>query len=823
MRFRIWGKFPAGQRGRRFFKETDMRSIEIYTKWIRAPYKRWLAILGILGTLASAFLVVSAWRHARLIAPPSTLYLLDRHGRFLGEVGAAEGQEYGYWPLETLPERVAAATIAVEDHRFHSHPGVDPIACIRAFRQNLEAGKRLSGASTLAMQVARIQNPGPRTYFRKSREALTAIFMTWRHGREAVLRHYLRIVPYGNRIHGIAYAARRYFSKPIEDLSWAEIAFLAAIPQAPARMNPFTATGHSAAARRGRKILNLLLAAERLSPEEYALACDQIRALDVPVLQERPQDALHAILRLEKMLLEAGHASLQGKRHIVDTTLDLNIQQEIAWTTFESLAEWEHQGAGNGAVIVLDRISNEVLAWIGSGDYFDRNHAGAIDYTSVPRSPGSTLKPFIYAQALERGIITPATILDDIERGAGGITNADKLFLGPLLPRVALANSRNVPAANLLQTLGTASGYDFMRDLELHDGMHSPMHFGLGLTIGTMPVTLEQLVRAYTVFSREGIYGDLIWYEDQPHGVSRRLLTEETARIVTLFLSDPMARLPSFTRMGALEYPFPVAVKTGTSSRYRDAWTVAFTPRFVVGVWIGDPDYMPMNHLTGYRSAAELVQRILFRLHSDDLNGLRDLGFPPPRGYEPIRLCALTGRLAMDGCPKVHMEWFKPGTGPTEYCTAHVLLAVDKRSGRPASSRTPAEHVEVRNFVDLPPRYNEWMTKAGLRPLPTLFDIASISGPDNTASAAHLTITAPENSMRLIQDPETPAENETLALKATMDTRATQLLWYVDGRPFQLVNYPYTARWPIEPGRHMFQVRLPNTPVVSAPIHVIVE
>lgn len=796
---------------------------ELYKKWIGTARRCRLAASVLLCCLAAFPLVVSAWRHARLISPPTTFYLQDRNGKFLGEVGAEDGQENGYWPLETLPPRVAAATVAVEDRRFYSHPGVDPISCIRALRQNLTAGKRISGASTLAMQVARMQDPGPRSYFRKIREALTAVFLTWRYGREAVLRHYLRIVPYGNRIHGIDYAARRYFDKPVEDLSWAEIAFLAAIPQAPAHMNPFTATGHSAATTRGRRILNLLLAAGKLSRDEYVLACGQIRNLDVPLLRERPRSAMHAILHLEGMLTGGANRVRSTARPIVKTTLDLDIQEEVAWTTFEALSAWEPKGAENGAVIVVDRLSNEVLAWIGSSDYFNPEHSGSIDYASVPRSPGSTLKPFIYAQALDRGVITPATILDDIERGAGGIINADKSFMGPLLPRVALANSRNVPAANLLHQLGMENGYDFMRDLGLHDGTQSPERFGLGLTIGAMPVTLEHLVRAYTVLAREGKYGDLVWYEGQPETGCRQLLTEETARIVTLFLSDPLARLPSFTRMGAMEYPFPVAVKTGTSSRFRDAWTVAYTPRYVAGVWIGDPDYKPMNHLSGYRAAAELMQRILFRLHKDDLQGLKDLGFPPPRGFEPVRLCALTGRLATDACPKVHIEWFKPGTGPMEHCDAHVRLAVDKRSGRPASLRTPAEYVETRNFVNLPPRYAEWMSDAGLRPLPRPSDISPMIESAATRNNPKLTITAPENRMRLIRDPETPDDNATLALKAIIDTAAPQLLWYVDGLPFQLVEYPYTARWPIVSGRHTFQVRLPNTPVVSSSINVIVQ
>jgi penicillin-binding protein 1C len=789
-------------------------------------WKRRFRLIGI--ACVAIFLALSVWvgvvwHRARLIAPSPTLYLLDRHGRFLGETGADTENAYGFWPLAGLPPRVVQATIAVEDRRFYQHPGVDPRAVGRAIFQNIHTGKRLSGASTLAMQVARLQNPGSRGYFRKATEALTALFLTWRYGRDAILSHYLQIVPYGNRIHGISYASRRYFDKPVEDLCWAEIAFLAAIPQAPAQMNPYYTQGYQSAVQRGKKILNLLLDGGQLNQEEYALACNQLQSIKIPYMGERPRYALHAILHLGNMLNTPESRMMRNWLPIIKTTLDLEIQEEISWLTGQALKTWRHEGAGNAAVIVLDKNTNEVLAWVGSVDYFDAAHAGAIDYTSVPRSPGSSLKPFIYALAMDRGTLTPATILDDLQRSAGGITNADDLFLGPLLPRMALANSRNVPAANLLQQLRVETGYDFFHDLGLHNGAQPARQYGLGLAIGGMPVTLEQLVRAYTIFSQEGRLGNLIWYEGQPQQPPRRLLTEETARILSLILSDPLARLPSFARMGAMEYPFPVAVKTGTSSRFRDAWTLAYTTRYVIGVWIGDPDFRPMNHLTGYRSAAELAQSALLSLHQDQIQGLMDFGFPPPRGYQPVRLCALSGSLATRACDRVVEEWFRPGSGPVEYCKAHVLLAIDRRDNLPATPLTPTEFTEARSFVDLPPQYAEWAAAAGLPRLPQPRERTSMIGSEATAQTIHVTITAPENGLRLLRDPETPSTNSSLALKAEVRPQVPQIVWYVDRQPFQLAEYPYSVRWVAQPGEHIFQARVPNSTIASAPIRVIVQ
>jgi penicillin-binding protein 1C len=773
----------------------------------------WLAALA--GLTAIAITVVGVAR-ARLEAPSPTVLLTDRHGAFLGEVGGSDATGYGYWPLADVPKRVAAATVAIEDHRFWHHPGIDPWAVARAIVQDLRAGAAVSGASTLAMQVARMQRPGPRTLIKKASEAVTALCLTARYGRERVLRHYLRLVPYGNQVHGIAHAARRYLDKPVQDLSWAEIAFLAAIPQAPAQMNPFSFAGHRRAVARGRHILALLAADGLLRPAEERAADAELAAIAMPPRPERPACALHPVLALEHELAGSG-------RQIVHTTIDLELQNEVEWLAFQAVSAWEADGAGNAAVLIVDRPTREVLAWVGSTGYTDGNVAGAIDYCRVPRSPGSALKPFLYAYALEHGVVTPSTILDDLARGAGGIGNADSRFLGPLLPRVALANSRNVPAANLLDEIGLETGYDLFARLGLHHYRQPVSRWGLGLAIGNMPVTLEHLVRAYTVLAGDGTLGDLVLYRGQRLARPERIFSEDTVREITLFLSDPMARLPSFPRVGHLEYPFPVAVKTGTSTNYHDAWTVAWSKRYLVGAWVGHPDFEPMR-MGGYRAAA-LVKEVLLRLEPTSADGLEDVGFPPPRSWRPARLCALSGRLATPACDHVVLEYFPPGQRPVRRCRVHVRAAVDIRDGRLATSATPRTDIEVRTFVDLPPRYAAWQAEAGL-PRPP-------AAPDGPRAAAemmrlaeappHIAITAPTPQLRLLRDPETPAGFSTLGLAAIVDPPAPQVVWYVDGRPFTIAAYPYTARWPLEPGHHSFQVRLPHVDARSGLVRITVD
>jgi penicillin-binding protein 1C len=757
-----------------------------------------------------------AGARATLHTPPPTLLLRDRHGTFLGEVSSPAG--HGYWPSDPLPPRVIAATLALEDHRFYDHPGVDPLAVARAVRQNLDAGETVSGASTLAMQVARMQDPAPRTLPNKLVEATTAVLLTARYGRDAVLAQYLALAPYGNDIHGIAYAARRYLDKPVADLSWAETAFLCALPQAPSRTNPFDSRGRARAVERARRILAYLHADGLMSDAELSLAQEELGRLRVPDKGRRPMDALHVVLRLGE--------SLGAIDPMVSTTLDLPMQSRVTMMVNDKLADWADRGARNAAVMVVDRATWEVRVAVGSSDYDDRARAGAIDYTRTPRSPGSTLKPFFYALALDRGLITPATVLDDLGRGPDAIENADGTALGPMLPRQALANSRNVPAVELLSRLGLGEGYALLGELGLHHDEQPAEHYGLGLAIGGLPTRLDALVGAYTTLAGDGRLEPLRWVVPPPgaRGASQasakppspRVFSATTARLLTLFLSDPMARLPSFPRMGASEYPFPVAVKTGTSADYRDAWTVAWSTRWLVGVWVGDPTAEPMAHLGGFSSAAELAQDVILDLHGAQRDGMSDLSFPPPSAWTSARLCPLTGHLAGEACSRAVTEWFPPTQMPTEPCAAHQRLAVDLRDGALATAETPERYTRVETFVELPPRFAAWQTRAGLPRPPS--PRVSAGRAAATVEAPTVRVTSPRTGDHVLRDPESP--KGTLALEATVDPPIPQLLWYVDGEPYQLVDYPYSARWTIVPGEHRFEARVPATPLGSNVVRV---
>jgi penicillin-binding protein 1C len=694
----------------------------------------WVAVAGALVLLPYLFTVLS---RAHFESPKPTPIVYDRHGSFLAQFGddvrTSAGRhltEYGYWPVDPLPARVVSATLALEDHRFWSHPGVDPHAVLRAAWQDLVTLRRRSGASTIAMQVARMQHLEPRTPWAKAVEAGTALVLTARYGRAAILAQYLRLVPYGNGSHGIGHAARWYFAKPAADLSWAEIALLCAIPRAPAAYNPLHPAGLRRARERAGRILDALRGQGVIADPEYRTASMQLAMLQPGPEPLRPADALHTILRLRDMLAEAA-APAHPTDDRVTASLDLGVQHTVATLLRDHLAIWRNAGARQAAAIVVERGTNAVLAAVGSDRYRDPN-GGAIDFTRAIRSPGSTLKPFLYAAALQHGLLHPAEMLDDGPGHSAGIRNADSRYLGPLPPGQALANSRNVPAADVLRRLGIGTGFDLFRELGLDTLDVAPDSLGLAMAIGALPTSLDRLADAYAALADDGMQRDLLWYHGQAVAPSRRVFSVTAVREVGLFLSDPLARLPSFPRYGSTEYPFPVAVKTGTSQGFRDAWTVAWSSKFVVGAWVGRSDDGTMARLGGANSAAPLVRAILLALHHAVPGDLADTSFAVPDGYVSAPVCAGPAETPGDTCSRTLATWLPPS--------------------KSAPATTPMQ-------------------------VPAADD-----------AAVRLSVVTPEAGSRIWRNPERPPAADRLMLRAKTTPHVPQIVWYVDGMPYALTD-----------------------------------
>jgi penicillin-binding protein 1C len=770
-----------------------------------------------------------------LVSPTPTPFFEDHQGRYISE-GWGSDTPKGYWTLENdIPQRVKEAFLCIEDKRFYQHSGVDWYAIGRAVVNNFTNGPR-HGASTIAMQVARMQEPGKRTYWKKLCEIVIARLLVRKYGREAVLRHYLSLVPQGNRIHGSAYAARRYFGKPLEDIGWAEAALLASLPKAPGRMNLFSAKGFDRASKRAGIVLKLLFQQGRIDADTYRAVRRHLARLTPPVRETRPYHSFHAIMNMEEAMKETGvtafHRPIRG-------SLDLELQEFLSFVSLDAMARYRPLGAGNIAMMVVERETGRVRGYLGSEYYYDDRNAGAIDYGRTPRASGSTLKPFIYALGLMEHRYTPAAILADLpfhithSSGQYLVSNYDSNFLGPMLYRKALANSRNTPAVQVLQEVGLERAHDFFRKIGLERTNNAARHYGLSLAIGGLYVTLQDLVQAYGILANEGRAFTLNWFETklnksfagsrgsftkEPLAAggninSKQVFPEDISRQVALFLSDPLARLPSFPRMGVMEYMFPVAVKTGTSQGFRDAWAVAWSRRYVVGVWIGHPNNDSMKEVNG-ASAAGVVKRIMLHLHPGENRGIDESPFPPPRGFRAVRLCALSGRRATDLCTEVVLEYFKPGTEPVAVCGVHRQYPVDRLTGVLADERTSSSDMELKTFVVLPPEYSAWAASRGYEKPPV--EVQSLP-------FASVEIRNPMNRSRVLLDPETPREFQTLALKAKVEPAVPRIIWIVDGKPLEPVSYPYVVRWPLEPGEHTFQACFPRANVRSEVVTISVS
>jgi penicillin-binding protein 1C len=519
-------------------------------------------------------------------------------------------------------------------------------------------------------------------------------------------------------------------------------------------MNPLHPAGRADAIKRGQRVLDELVAQGILPPAALPTARAQLAAITLSPIPRRP-DAIHEILAIGKLIQAGRGPALDPADPRLRATIDLRLQAELAAMLRGHLARWREAGAQQAAAMVVRRDGREVLAAIGSAG--DGGPGGAIDFSRAPRSPGSTLKPFLYALALDRGVLRADEVMQDRPDGAAGIGNADGFFLGPLLPRQALANSRNVPAATLLRRIGLQTAFAALRDFGLHDSAGPAERFGLAMAIGALPSTLERLVRGYATLADGGRDGDLVWLRGTPAGPRKQVVGEDAARLVGAFLSDPMARLPSFPRYGDGEFPFPVALKTGTSQGYRDAWTLAWSRDYVVGVWVGRADAGPMRGLSGARAAGGLASDILLALHGATRADLTAGELPAPAGRVATELCTETGTVAA-ACAGTLTEWVGP----------------------------PAP--------DAP-----------------------------TAGAVRLSIIAPDQNSRIWRNPEVPGAVNRLVLRAAAEPRVPQVVWLVDGAPVATADPAKPFLWPMTPGAHRFQIRLPFAATASASVRVVVE
>ncbi len=701
-----------------------------------------------------AALCLLAWYTLPLfITPPqlpaaadSTVY--DRHGEFLGLIPAADG--YRCQGLTAVPHELARCLVAAEDARFYSHGGVDLLATARAAWNRLR-GTSLSGASTLTMQLAKLCNPpAERRYSTKIKEALQARALEYKHSKEELLLAYLNTADFGNQCRGAEAAALFYFGKHAAELQTHEAALLAALVRAPSRLDPLRHP--QAALARRNFILNKLG-----EPTDAPLGV-QARRINAPTFLGKTPGTL---------------------------TLDAALQNDIATLALQELHHLYRNNVSQAAVVVIDNRSGELLVAIPAADPASPR-GGQLNGTAIPRSAGSTLKPFVYLQAFGNGA-WPGTVMADVEtlyRSEDGIRapgNYNNKYMGPISIRQALGCSQNIPAMEALNRFGGEEAFlHLLRSL----GMRlsgDKKEYGLGLAIGNAHVTLTELAHAYSTLARGGV--QLPLHTQLPHGntAGSPLLNPLHCYQIAHILSDRGARAAAFGAAEALSFPFRCAAKTGTSSDFRDNWCCGFTAEYTVAVWVGNFDNSPMQGISGITGAGPIFHRVMLRLQ--EYNGA-PLSFPTrPAGLTEVEIDTRTGGRANAQTPRT--------CHATELATAEQLAALP----------TPALDTQGRAILDS--RYAEWFPRHG-NPRHFVLDATATTG-------RRPAILIPAHGTTVVLDPTLPNAGRYLELRATMPATTTEWsspslrIIYRNGRHYALLT----------PGRHTIRATTPQATVES--------
>jgi penicillin-binding protein 1C len=587
--------------------------------------------------------------------PPQSVEFVDRTGRPLRRILQDQRIYRSRCSLSEVSPNAIAATLSAEDKRFRAHSGIDGLAIVRALVQAVRTGQVRSGASTITEQLVKLSCPdSPRGVWAKISEAWGALSLERHWSKDRILEEYLNRLNYGDLQVGLAAASRDYFEKPPSDLSAAEAAFLAAIPQAPSRLDPFT---HFAAAKaRQRWVLHRMQVNGFLDDETY------IRATTEPLRLRQHSREFAAPLFVDLLLERRGTLPPEGG--VVRTTIDLSLNQWIEQVIARQLQTLADKNVTAAAAVVIHNSTGEVFALSGSGDYFEPG-IGQINGAWSARSAGSALKPFTYICALERGAF-PGTVIADVptdfptETGLYHPNNYNHRFYGPVTLRFALTNSLNVAAIKVLeQEGGPETLYSALQRAGIKTLEHPAAYYGLGLTIGNGEVRLLELTNAFASLARLGVYKPFRLLTPSSPGAprtpstgSQRIFDERAAYLLADMLSDNHARAGTFGLNSYLSFDFPVACKTGTSSNYRDNWTIGFTPEWTVGVWVGNPDNSAMRGITGVTGAAPIFHEIMMKLH--DRYGTSWYHLPP--GIEHGYIDPITGHRVSPDQPRAVEE-----------------------------------------------------------------------------------------------------------------------------------------------------------------------
>ncbi len=737
--------------------------------------------------------------------------ITDREGRLLYDVRQG-GLQRGIAAVD-IPGDFRKAVIAVEDRTFETNAGLSLRGIARAAVKDLAALRVVQGGSTITQQFVRsILKPEKRGVLYKIREAWLAVKITARWRKDDIFAAYANTAYFGQQAYGISAAARTYFDKSPEHLSLAENALLAGLLNAPSALNPFKDL--TSATSRRLLVLHALRDTEMITQEEFDVSVTEPVRLTRGVV---PIEAPHFVF-----WLLGEHPELRSAGREIRTTLDLSLQHEVESAVRLRIADLADKKVTSAAVIVLDAKSGDILSMVGSADYFDAEHDGAVNVVTASRQPGSALKPFTYALAFTQGM-TPATTIADISAQFLTKTgdpyvprNYDYSEHGLVRLREALANSYNIPAVKLTEKIGVERLQNFLIRAGFTTLTESPDHYGLALTLGDAEVKLIDLAAAYGMLARNG---ETLRPRGLLEGVispGNRVLDPKVAWLITDILSDSDARAAEFGRGGPLAFAFPVAAKTGTTRNSRDNWTVGYTPDVIVGVWVGNADNSPMRDTTGVTGAGPIFHDVIVEVTRQKAAH----AFERPDGIVEREICRLSGLLPTDLCTDRTTEHFIAGTEPVQKDTLFTLVKIDTRNGKRAGASCPPEVIREVPYTDFPPEVRKWARENGWK-LPPQDASPLCADVPAGASSGVFVITRPAPGTSYLLDPLIPDAQESVIFEGRTDGHLPEVDWYVDGRYAGTGKSPdYRFPWRPSPGIHEIRA---GTGVLSRPVSIEVR
>jgi penicillin-binding protein 1C len=593
----------------------------------------------------------------------SSRVYLSRKGRLLRLTTNTKDFYQVWFEQEHFPETLKKAILELEDRHFYLHPGVNPFSIINAVGEKLFLGKRLRGASTITMQLARIMyRLKTRSVLGKLKQMLLAFYLEVSLSKEEILQAFLNLAPMGRNIHGFGTASLIYFDRPLGQLSTQELLLLTSLPQNPARMG-FRKSFIAPKYHQDRAALLFENLYNKKSP--YSFGDIEMRSIE-----ELPFRAPHLVDQLE--------AQADSHQTIFNTSLDLNVQQKFNGIIKRYTTARKKDGVNNAVVMLLDWVENEVIAYHGSADFFNKDISGQVNGTLMLRSPGSTLKPFAYALGMDQGLIYPSLIIHDAPSMYKLPQNFDKKFLGPITVKRALNESRNVPAVVLSSQLTGPTFHQFLKNTGVDD-LKQQDFYGHTLVLGSKEMSMQHILKYYAALARNGKFKDYSFLKNQKQtdqGIN--IFSEESAVLIKSILKDTSR--PNFQSSPYQIFKDDVYWKTGTSWGYRDSWTFGIQGRYALGVWVGDFSGSGLDRFVGLRTAAPLFFNLLDSLPRKQRRE-KTFWHNYAAKIEKVKVCPVSGLRRSKHCPHERTAEIIAGVSPSKVCDNHRPVLISKKTG----------------------------------------------------------------------------------------------------------------------------------------------